>query len=234
VPPGSLGSDTRLVVVNATYLKAPWMYSFDSQATTAEPFHVSTTERVDVPMMRQEETLPYESHRGFAALALPYDGGNLQLLILLPDRVDGLANVERRLTPELLAQCTRMKPRGLSVHVPRFKLEPASLPLGELLGRLGMSSAFDRPAGSANFGRMAPRTRDEYLFLSQVFHQAWLSVDEAGTEAAAATATGVTVMSVAAPREEPLEVRVDRPFLFAVQHLPSGTTLFLGRVTDPR
>jgi serpin B len=234
VPPGSLSSDTRVVVANATYLKAPWKYHFEPQETEVEPFRVSGTLRVDVPMMRVEEMLRYEVHRGFAALALPYDGGDLQFLILLPDRVDGLPELERRVTPELLASCTRMEARDLRLRLPRFRLEPASLPLGQLLRRLGMSSAFDRPAGSANFERMAPRQRDAYLFLSEVFHQAWLSVDEAGTEAAAVTATGVTVMSVATSPTNPIEVRVDRPFLFAIQHIPSGMSLFLGRVTDPR
>jgi serpin B len=233
VGPGSLSTDTRMVVANATYLKAAWKYAFDAHDTNAEAFLVNGAERVDVPMMRLEEAVPYQDHRGYSALALPYEGGDLQLLILLPDRPDGLPNLERQVTPELLANCTRMTPQDLLLRLPRFRLEPAGLPLGRLLRRLGMSSAFDQPAGSANFGRMAPQRRDEYLFLSEVFHQTWLSLDEAGTEAAAVTGTAVTLMSVST-RPKPKEVRVDRPFLFAIQHIPSGTSLFLGRVTDPR
>ena len=100
---------------------------------------------------------------------------------------------------------------------------------------LGMASAFDQPKGSANFERMAPRHADEYLYISEVFHKTFLTLDEKGTEAAAATA--VVMAMATAMREQPkppIEVRVDRPFLFAIQHRPSGTCLFIGRITDPR
>jgi serpin B len=98
-----------------------------------------------------------------------------------------------------------------------------------------METAFDRPRGSADFSRMAPRKPDDYLCISEVIHKTWLSLDENGTEAAAATAV-VMFGATAIPPEPlpPIEVRVDRPFLFAIQHVPSGACLFLGRLTDPR
>jgi serpin B len=98
-----------------------------------------------------------------------------------------------------------------------------------------MKTAFDRPPGSANFDRMAPRRPNDYLYISQVFHKTFIAVDEKGTEAAAATA--VAMMAGAAPGKPPrppIEVKVDRPFVYAIQHVPSGACLFLGRVTDPR
>jgi serpin B len=99
---------------------------------------------------------------------------------------------------------------------------------------LGMTTAFDQPAGSADFTRMAPRTADGYLALTDVLHEEWLSVDEDGTEAAAATATPMTYGLAAGERGPPIEVHIDHPFLFAVQHVASGACIFLGRVNDPR
>ena len=89
-------------------------------------------------------------------------------------------------------------------------------------------------AGSANFDRMAPRKPDDYLAISEVFHKTFIAVDEKGTEAAAATAVAMMQMTAMAPREEPIEVKVDHPFIYAIQHVPSGACLFIGRVTDPR
>ena len=100
-----------------------------------------------------------------------------------------------------------------------------------------MKSAFNEPRGSADFSRIAPRRPDDYLCVSEVFHKTFLSLDEDGTEAAAATAVmaGICIgMEVASEKPKPIEVRVDHPFLFAIQHRPSGACLFLGRVTDPR
>jgi serine protease inhibitor len=119
--------------------------------------------------------------------------------------------------------------------LPKFKFEPPTIPLGETLQALGMKTAFDVPQGSANFDKMSPRKPNKYLAISNVFHKTFIAVDEKGTEAAAATA--VVMMEVTARLEkpkQPIEVKVDRPFLYAIQHVPSGACLFIGRVTDPR
>jgi serpin B len=166
---------------------------------------------------------------------LPYAGGDLQFVILLPDKSDGLAALDRSITPDILAGCTNLPNRDVILHLPRFKIEPPSLPLGTALRRLGMATAFDEPRGSADFDRMAPRKTDDYLFISEVIHKTWLSLDENGTEAAAATAVMMRVGAMLrANPPPPVEVRVDHPFLFAIQHVPSGTCLFLGRLEDPR
>src|SRR5256885_13824241 len=119
------------------------------------------------------------------------------------------------------------------LHLPKFKFEPPTVQLSEQLQALGMKTAFDIPEGSANFGRMAPRKPDSYLAITKVFHKTFIAVDEKGTEAAAATA--VVMMELTARREmsEPIEVRVDRPFLYAIQRVPSGAGLFISRVIDP-
>ena len=116
--------------------------------------------------------------------------------------------------------------------MPKFKFEPPTIALADKLQTLGMRSAFDQPKGSANFDKIAPRKPDDYLAISEVFHKTFIAVDEKGTEAAAATS--ITMLGVRAIRPEPIEVKVDRPFLYAIQHVPSGACLFIGRVTDPR
>ena len=105
----------------------------------------------------------------------------------------------------------------------------------EIRRALGMKSAFDEPKGSANFERMAPRKPNDYLAISEVFHKTFIAVDEKGTEAAAATAVAMMAMArMQSPPPPPIVVKVDRPFLYAIQHVPSGACLFIGRVTDPR
>jgi serpin B len=235
VPRGGVDEATRAVLANALYLRAPWEDAFKPNATKHEPFWVRGQSQTDVATMLQQKHYGYEQRNGYAALVLPYVGHQLQFVILLPDKREGLAELERAVTSDLIAGCTRLPDREVILHLPKFKLEPPSLSLGKALRGLGMMTAFDQPPGSADFGRMAPRKPDDYLCISEVIHKTWLSLDENGTEAAAATA--VIMMVGSAMRAEPpppVEVRVDRPFLFAIQHVPSGACLFLGRLTDPR
>ena len=236
VPEGALGERTRTVLANALYLKAPWEHAFETDDTKNDRFWVDGSKAADVPTMVQRRHFGYAKRNGYAAVTLPYRDGDLQFVILLPDRREGLADLERTVTPEALAGCAKLPRADVDLHLPKFKLEPAVLALGAALRGLGMTTAFDEPPGSADFDRMAPRRPNDYLYLSEVFHRTWLSLDENGTEAAAATAVvALTAFAVAhEPPPPPIEVRVDHPFLFAVQHVSSGACLFLGRLTDPR
>jgi serpin B len=234
IPTDGLDAETRLVLVNAIYLKAPWQHEFVAAATRPRPFHVNGDTARDVPMMVQKERFGYAAREGFKVITLPYTGGDVQFLILLPDEVDGLAALEAKVTPELLVTEARPKQEEVILQLPKFKLEPPMFRLGQTLRSMGMKSAFDVPPGSANFDRMAPRKPDDYLFISEVFHRTFLELDEKGTEAAAATAVVMARATAMIEKAKPIEVRVDRPFLFAIQHRPSGACLFLGRVTDPR
>jgi serpin B len=232
IPFGAITPDMRLVLVNALYLRAPWAQEFRERATKPERFLVHGREVAEIPTMTDLSSLGYAKQDGYQVVTRPYHGGELQFVIVLPDEPTGLALVERALTPDTLQEYTRLASRNVILHLPKFRIEPPTVPLGESLKNLGMKTAFDTPKGSANFDRMAPRTPYEYLAIGAVLHKTFLALDEKGTEAAAATA--VMMLSRAmAPRAD-LEIRVDRPFLFAIQHVPSGACLFLGRVTDPR
>ena len=235
IPRDALKADTRLVLANAIYLKAPWANAFSEDATKPEPFHVHGGAAANVPTMHQHGlACGYAKRDGFAAVSIPYAGSELQFVILLPDEVNGLSELEKKLTSATLADCAKLQERPLNLYLPKFKFEPPTLNLGSALQSLGMKTAFDQPPGSANFDRMAPRKPNDYLFISEVFHKTFIAVDEKGTEAAAATAVAMMRATSMQKPETPLEVKIDRPFLYAIQHVSSGACLFLGRVTDPR
>jgi serpin B len=235
IPSGALDRETRLVLVNAIYLKAPWASPFPKGATKPAPFFVGGGQPVEVPTMVTKTTAGLVRHDGYSIVTLPYAQGQLQFVIVLPDQADGLDALEQAATPDLFAAAAGAPRREVVLHLPKFKLEPPLLALRKALIEMGMKSAFDQPQGSANFDRMAPRTPAEYLFISEVFHKTFLALDEEGTEAAAATAVIMSrAMAAPAPSEPPPVVKVDRPFLFSIQHCASGACLFLGRVTDPR
>jgi serpin B len=236
IPGGALDKTTRLVLANALYLKAPWASEFSQNATQPEPFHVHGGTPVDVPIMRKtDKHFGYAKHDGYTAVSLPYAGDDLQFLVLLPDDVNGLRALESKLTGEMLSQCAKLQTRDVDLHLPKFKLEPPTITLAEKFEALGMKTAFDKPKGSANFDKMAPRTPRDYLYISQIFHKTFIAVDEKGTEAAAATAVAMMAgTALRSPPPPPIEVKIDRPFLYAIQHVSSGVCLFLGRVTDPR
>ena len=236
IPGGALDKTTRLVLANALYLKAPWASEFSQNATQPEPFFVHGGAPVDVPMMRKtDKHFGYARHEGFTVVSLPYAGDDLQFVVLLPDEIDGLRKLESKLTADVLAGCAKLEKRDVDLHLPKFKLEPPTITLAEKFEALGMKTAFDKPQGSANFDKIAPRTPKDYLYISQIFHKTFIAVDEKGTEAAAATAVAMMAgTAFRSPPPPPIEVKIDRPFIYAIQHVPSGVCLFLGRVTDPR
>jgi serpin B len=236
IPADALDKTTRLVLANALYLKAPWASEFSQNATQSEPFFVHGSAPVDVPMMRKtDKHFGYARHEGFTVVSLPYAGDDLQFVVLLPDEVNGLHALESKLSGDTLISCAKLEKRDVDLHLPKFKLEPPTITLAEKFEALGMKTAFDKPQGSANFDKMAPRKPDDYLYISQIFHKTFIAVDEKGTEAAAATAVAMMAgTAFRSPPPPPIEVKVDRPFVYAIQHVPSGVCLFLGRVTDPR
>jgi serpin B len=237
IPADALNKLTRLVLANALYLKAPWADPFSEKTTQSEPFHVSGPDGsgVNVPMMRKTARFGYAKREGFIAVSVPYAGEDLQFLVLLPDEVKGLRGMESQLTADVLAGCARLERQDVDLHLPKFKLEPPTIALAGTFKALGMKTTFDDPRGSANFDKMAPRKPNDYLYISNIFHKTFIAVDERGTEAAAATAVVMMrATAIARPKPPPIEVRIDRPFVYAIQHVPSGVCLFLGRVTDPR
>ena len=236
IPAGALNETTRLALANALYLKASWADPFSEKTTKPEPFHVRGGTPVDIPIMRKtDKHFGYAKREGFTAVSLPYTGNDLQFLVLLPNEINGLHALESKLSAEMLAECAKLETREVDLHLPKFKIELPTIALAKNFEALGMKTAFDQPRGSANFDRMAPRKPNDYLYISQVFHKTFIAVDEKGTEAAAATAVAMMAATgLRSPPPPPIEVKIDRPFIYSIQHVPSGVCLFLGRVTDPR
>lgn len=224
--------DARLVLINTVYFLADWARAFEKDATTDQDFVTGGT-RTRVKTMHASGQYRYARSGDVALLEMPYQGGDTAMLVLLPDRSDGIADLERALDAGKLAAWTAaLTPAAVSVSLPRFTIDPAeSLSLSEHLGALGMPAAFDRTAADFT-GIATPPDPSERLFLSHIAHKAFVKVDERGTEAAAATAAVMTGAVSAPP--PPIAFTADHPFLFAIVDTASGLVLFLGRVTDPR
>jgi serpin B len=220
----SLDAATRLVLVNAIYLKAPWLKPFDESATTKAQFNRLDGSQVSVPTMSGGfSEASYASGSGWQAVEIPYVNASLAMTIVLPD---DLAAFEKGLDADRFGQITAaLKGAQVDLTLPRFKIETKS-DLSSVLSSMGMPLAFD--ADKADFSGM---TTQERLFISKVIHQANISVDENGTEASAATA--VVMAAASAQPTQPVTVKVNKPFLFAVRDTGTGAILFLGRVTDP-
>lgn len=236
LPEGAVNIETRLVIVNAVYLNAPWAEKFPEDATKPMHFHVRGSSAPKVPMMYRHGKFGYAKRQGFTAVTIPYGGGDLHFLVLMPDARDGLPALEAKISAGMLVDCARIRADDLMLFLPKFKLETPSLSLARELQALGMKTAFDLPPGSANFERLVARTPTEYLYLSAIFHKTYIGIHEAGTEAAGVSAVIMAPGSAPGNRSRPLpiEVVVDRPFVFAIQHRPTGGCLFFGRVVDPR
>jgi len=236
IPVGGLDATTSLALVNAVYFKGMWALPFDRADTSDEVFRLAGGGRVKAPLMHQEEIVPYSEGKGFQAVDLVYEGGDLSMLVLLPGRKNGLPDLEKRLSAGMLRDCVaKVHSRRVKLFLPRFTFVWGTVDLTTRLKDLGMPLAFSELA--ADFSGMngqAPPSQDS-LFLSSVFHQAHLEVNEEGTEAAAATAANLLNRAALGPSIPPTipVFRADHPFLFAIRDRKSGLILFLGRVSDP-
>jgi len=217
--PGNLNG-ALLVLTNAIYFKGDWATQFDEADTRAAEFHVTPTETVEVDMMNQEGKFNYAETGEAQVLELPYKGDDLSMIIILPNKND-IHELETGLTLGTLSEWVfELEPTRLNIYLPKFKLE-TKYDMGRDLAEMGMPTAF---TGGADFSGIS----DGGLYISQVIHQAYVDVNEEGTEAAAAT--GV-VMLGAAPMLE--EFRADHPFIFVIRDRDTGLILFMGRVVDP-
>jgi serpin B len=236
IPSGGVDDGTRLVLVNAIYFQGKWERPFRKTATRDEPFHLDGGETVQASLMHQREDVRYLQGGGYQAVDLSYRGGDLSMLVLLPDRQDGLRDLETRLTERMLHDCAaQMETREVKVFLPRFKITWGTADLRNQLTALGMALAFS--SSEANFSGMngLEPPHEDSLWISKVFHKTFVEVNEEGTEAAAATAVTMMIMgSRITPPPPPIPIfRADHPFLFAIRDRRSGAILFLGRMSDP-
>ncbi len=231
VPPDLIDALTRMVLVNAVYFKAGWLYPFDGSLTATAPFRLLDGGTTDVEMMRATEYFGYASGEGYQVVDLPYVGRELSMAVLLPDQ-GRFREIEAQLDGGFVGQAlAEVAESYVALEMPRFEFD-AAFRLGETLKAMGMSAAFDARAAdfSGMDGLSCAGGDDGCLYIGDVVHKAFVSVDEAGTEAAAATAV---MMQTESAGPMPVSVTVDRPFIFLVRDRPTGTLLFVGRVTEP-
>lgn len=224
LPPGIIDALTRLVLVNTIYFNAAWAFPFPEEATTDSVFHLLDGGSTDVAMMvANPEVLLHVDTQSYQGVQIPYDGNELAMVVVVP-KEGFFDSFHDSLTVGMLASIVAsMEPTDVTLEFPKFQYASDSVSLKDVLSDLGMSRAF---SGAADFSGI---DGDLNLYISDVIHKTFLSVDEAGTEAAAAT--GVVFRETATPT--PKQVRVDRPFLFWIQDLETQTILFLGRIVNP-
>jgi serpin B len=226
IPEGGIDSFTRLVLANAIYFKADWTFPFDKNNTQDLPFNLLDGGQVFVPMMSfsGSKNLSYHAGEGFQAVELPYVGDTTSMVILVPE-TDKFDAFESALNSALMESILAgLEPHLVALTLPKFSFE-SEFQLKNDLIEMDMSEPFDPDL--ADFSGM-DGTRQ--LYIGDVFHKAFVAVDEKGTEAAAATAVIMQAMMV--PSQEIVLV-VDRPFLFFIRERTTGTILFIGRVLNP-
>jgi serpin B len=224
IKPGILGPDSRLVLANAIYFKAAWMEPFEVKLTADEKFFVAPNSAVKAPTMHANLRAGLFKTDSFRALELPYEGRELSLVLFLPNKVDGLADFEKQLNAANLRKWLgKLTQQQVNLALPKFKLT-AEFKLNEVLKALGMRDAF---SDKADFSGMTTRAK---LSISAVLHKAFIDLNEAGTEAAAATV--VLLKELSAP-QQPEDFRVDHPFVYLIKDNRTGAILFMGRVVNP-
>jgi serpin B len=234
IPPGLIDKSTRLVLVNAIYFRGKWLVAFPETATRPDDFVIAGMPAFQVPMMNGIFFANYMENNDFQLAEFMYKDNEMSMVVILPKKVNGLPDVEKKLSAKALEQAlTWIRRVELNVTLPKFKMTE-QFRLRPELTSLGMRDAFRTRiadfTGMENSGR-----RLNSLFISEVVHKAYVDVDERGTEAAAATAVVMTQNSSAnSEPPRPISFRADHPFLFLLRHNGTGSILFMARVFDPR
>jgi serpin B len=223
LPRGSIDGLTRLVLTNAIYFNAAWATPFEETATKDGPFALVTGKQVTVPLMAGNMDGSYVKGTDYQAASLPYDGGELSMLVILPDE-GKFDSVEQSLSTKFLdGVLGQMAGVKLDLTLPKFEIED-KMDLVPPLKAMGMQDAFS--PGEADLSGI---DGSRNLYVTGVLHKAFVKVNEAGTEAAAATAVIVGATSV----PQFVTFKVDRPFIFMIRDHATGAIIFLGRVLDP-
>jgi serpin B len=223
IPQGAIDSLTRLVLTNAIYFNAAWQFPFKEDATSDGTFYLLDGGQTIVPKMSQTESFGYAEGEDYQAVELPYDGQELSMIILLP-KAGQFETFEDSMSYQIVQGIiSDLERREVNLTMPKFEFE-SEFSLAQTLAAMGMPIAF---SANADFSGM---TGNRDLSIAEVIHKSFISVDEAGTEAAATTAV---IMKLTATPGMPVDVTIDRPFIFLIRDIETETILFIGRVLNP-
>jgi len=222
---GDLTTDDRVVLANAVYFKASWKQSFNKGSTKRDTFYRNGQDQQTVQFMQESATLRHSANDDLAALELPYDDQDLSMVLVLPNSRDGMRDLEQKLTGQQLRDIlSRLERKQVNVQLPKFQVR-SHVNLKDMLTKMGLPSLFSQ---SADFRRMS----DTPLKIDSGFHEAYISVDENGTEGAAATGFAIENRALPMPPQESTTFKADHPFLYAVVHKQTGAIVFLGKVNS--
>lgn len=227
VPEGEISPITRLMLANTIYFYGSWRRCFDSFNTRDHDFHLLDGTTTSAPFMCQGFDLPYTQDEGFQIVEFPYEGSNFTFTVIMPDEGQFEAIASELDANKLNKAIYKLRSTEVLVYLPKFKFGVGTS-LAATLRSLGVVDAFDE--ATADFTKMIEGTLPQPLSISDVRHKVFICVDENGTEAAATT---LSWASYGIPVKR-IEVRIDRPFIFAIRDPRTGTLLFLGRVMNPR
>jgi serpin B len=226
IKPGMLGPDAKLVLTNAIYFKGAWADPFKKEMTHDEAFKQDADHQAKVPMMHRTGRYRYAEDDNAQILEMMYAGNEVSMVVVLPKKAEGLGDVEKMVDAKWLdAMPGRLGSKEVQVAFPKFKMR-AEFELSKVLSKMGMPLAF---TDKADFSGM---TSEAKILIDQVIHQAYVDVNEEGTEAAAATAVTMRAMAMLRPGT-PVVFRADHPFMFMIRDTRSGAILFMGKVMNP-
>lgn len=233
IKPNILDTTTRLIITNAIYFKGRWLYQFDLGQTVKEPFY-SDDEKISTDFMKLNETsCKYYEEGEFKMIELPYLGEEFSMIIILPDMKDGIDNLESNFSLENYTEWTKnLKQEIVDVSIPKFKLD-SEFKLSQVLSQMGMQIAF---SDEADFrGMVDDSNKVDNLKISDIIHKSFMDINEAGTEASAATAAFfVYPVELTPPVENKKFFKADHPFIFLIKENSTNTILFLGRMINPK
>ncbi len=226
LPGGAIKTFSRLVLTNTIYFKAEWQNTFNAHNTKDQDFWITPEEKIKVQMMSQKDRFGYWENETLQILEMPYIRKDLSMVVFLPQKKDGLPDLESNLTPKTLEEWTsNLNQQQVNVLFPKFTTTQ-NIDLKKILRDLGMIDAFTK---NADFSGMEPKKE---LYITDALHKAFIDVDEVGTEAAAATAVSVGVTAIQPPKVV-AEFRADHPFFYLIQDNQTRSILFMGRLTRP-
>ncbi|NLE09474.1 MAG: serpin family protein [Dehalococcoidales bacterium] len=226
VPPGAITPDTRLVLTNAVYLNAAWYYPFSEYP---EDFFFTLPDggKTAVPAMSIQETFHYSEGSDYQAVELLYDGRELSMVIILPAEGQ-YESFENKLNyDKATGIIDTLVEREVIIRMPEFEFA-SQFKLTNLLSSMGMPDAFSKK--DADFSGI---NEHEQLLIDEILHRAFIVVDTDGTEAAATTGISVIPVSADFDYQPPVEMIIDRPFIFFIRDIETGTVIFVGRVVNP-
>jgi serpin B len=226
LPPGTISPDTRLILTNAVYFKANWKYEFEKKDTKKQKFHLANGKKSTVDLMYQEGAFNYYQTSDYQCIRLPYKGDKQSMVVVLPKEQIEIGKIQEDLEKDFLTNLRMYGKSNVQVYLPKFKLEYKEL-LGEYLIAKGMPQSFSE---TADFSGML---KSESLWIDAVIHQAFVEVNEEGTEAAAATAVVMTTESLSPSKPKRIIFRADRPFLFFIVDDATQSVLFMGKMMNP-